>query len=210
MKRFHGRTPPMKVLLIQPRFCREVESRIPYLSKRSIEPAALSCWRLHSKRTAPIFPRERCSRAANCSNSSRRFGRIRRVKHAFHSPIPESLNYLVQPTQCVSTIHMMGALKPRDSKRGHDSFVTLPTGRERELVQLGSLVCFSRAIRQVQNRNSSARSRATIASAKSAFTPARISSSRIAYAFSSRCERMECGSKRCRTRIKRSMFRFQR
>src|SRR5260221_6941263 len=171
MKRFHGRTPPMTVRLIQPRFCRGAESRIPYLSKRSIEPAALSCWKLHSKRTPPIFPSERCSRAANCSNSSRRFGLIRRVKHAFHSPIPESLDYLVQPTRCVSTIHMMGAFETTQRpQRGHGSFVTLSTGRERELVQLGSLVCFSRTIRQVQNRNSSASSRATLTSVKSAFT----------------------------------------
>ncbi len=131
MKRFHGRTPPMTVRLIQLRFCRGVESRIPYLSKRSIEPAALSCWKLHSKRTPPIFPSERCSRAANCSNSSRRFGLIRRVKHAFHSPIPESLDYLVHPTQCVSTIHMMGALKPRNVYSVDTAVVvTLPTERE--------------------------------------------------------------------------------
>jgi hypothetical protein len=56
-------------------------------SKRSVEPASLSCSRPHSRRMAPMLPSDRCSRAANSTNSTRRAGLIRMVTHAFHSPI---------------------------------------------------------------------------------------------------------------------------
>jgi hypothetical protein len=63
------------------------EGRIAYFSKRSIDPATLSCWKLHSKSTAPMFPTDRFSPAANCSSSSLRSLRIRKLTCAFHSPI---------------------------------------------------------------------------------------------------------------------------
>lgn len=55
--------------------------------KRWVDPADFSCSSAHSRRMAPRLPRERCSWPANWTNSSRRFGRIRTVTHAFHSPM---------------------------------------------------------------------------------------------------------------------------
>jgi len=56
----------------------------------------------------------------------------------------------------------------------------------------------------------SERSRVAIASVKSAFSAARISSSRTSYAFISCFGRIEKVSMRCRTRISRSTFRFHK
>ena len=47
----------------------------------------MSCWKLHSKSTAPMFPTDRFSRAANCSSASLRSLGIRKLTCAFHSPI---------------------------------------------------------------------------------------------------------------------------
>ena len=47
----------------------------------------MSCWKLHSKSTAPMFPTDRFSPAANSSRSSLRSLRIRKLTCAFHSPI---------------------------------------------------------------------------------------------------------------------------
>lgn len=49
--------------------------------------AIFSCFSPHSSRSAPKFPSDRFSRAANPSNSSRTAGRIRNVTLALHSPM---------------------------------------------------------------------------------------------------------------------------
>jgi len=65
--------------------------RILCFSRRSVEPAILSCSKAHSRINSVRFPSLRLSRAANCSRSALRVCRTRRLICAFHSPIPESL-----------------------------------------------------------------------------------------------------------------------
>ena len=62
-------------------------SRIEHLSKRSVEPAARSCWKPHSRISSPTLPSVRFSWAAYCSRPARRACRTRRLSGAFHSPI---------------------------------------------------------------------------------------------------------------------------